>query len=104
MHWQSLLCRRHLGQGANERDHVPDGLVVMRLSPCGHRAQFHTMLDGPELLGGLLTVEGFSGAFKSFSAASQAVTSTSRNGWLDWHLKTGAGEWLLADDWRKEQA
>ncbi|MBC2666062.1 hypothetical protein H7F51_11090 [Novosphingobium flavum] len=51
---------------------------------------------------GLLVVEGFGDGFKSFSAASHAVTQTSRNGWLDWHLKDATGSWVLADDWRHQ--
>lgn len=48
-----------------------------------------------------LIVDGMEGTFSSFSAASVAATRTSRNGWKDWYL-FGGGEWVLADDWRKQ--
>jgi hypothetical protein len=54
--------------------------------------------------GGTLLVNGISGAFSSFSAASKAITQTSRNGWVDWHVVDQLGEVCLADDWRKQQA
>jgi len=47
-----------------------------------------------------LRIEGFDGSYSSFSAASRAVTKTSRNGWNDWHLLDN-GSWTLADEWRK---
>lgn len=53
---------------------------------------------------GLLVVEGYGDGFKSFSAASYAVTQTSRNGWLDWYLQDLTGVWILADEWRKQAA
>lgn len=38
----------------------------------------------------------------SFSAASEQITGTSRNGWRDWQLNLPGEEvWILADDWRK---
>lgn len=52
--------------------------------------------------GGLI-VDGFDGKQASFSAASVAVTGTSRNGWNDWHLQMDDGSWVLANDWRKKQ-
>lgn len=53
---------------------------------------------------GALVVQGFEGAFASFSAASKAITRTNRNGWNDWYLADGDGGWTLADNWRKQQA
>jgi hypothetical protein len=50
---------------------------------------------------GSLIIEGFDKSFPSFSAASGAVTKTSRNGWMDWHLLDHEGNWMLADEWRK---
>ncbi|KAA3610676.1 MAG: restriction endonuclease subunit R [Calditrichaeota bacterium] len=51
---------------------------------------------------GFLQVESF-GQYKSFSAASVAVSRTSRNGWLDWELKLPtSSRWVLADIWRKK--
>jgi hypothetical protein len=53
-----------------------------------------------EILAGQLVVERH-GRFDSFSAASNAVTKTKRNGWKDWNLLfPGSQQWLLADDWR----
>lgn len=44
------------------------------------------------------------GAFSSLSAASVAVTNTSRNGWRDWEIKLpNTTEWILADTWRKRK-
>lgn len=42
------------------------------------------------------------GEFNSFSAASVAISNTSRNGWHDWELLLpNANNWILADTWRK---
>lgn len=57
---------------------------------------FHAIVESGEI-----TVEGYSEKFRSFSAASRAVTKTSRNGWNDWYLEFGDGERMLADEWRK---
>ena len=39
---------------------------------------------------------------KSFSAASRAITGTSRNGWKDWELMIpNDSDWILAEDWRR---
>ena len=39
--------------------------------------------------------------FSSFSAASKAVTKTSRNGWNDWSLRLPEEmDWVLAKDWQ----
>jgi hypothetical protein len=63
--------------------------------------------SGKEYLGeitdGTLVVEGLDGKYKSFSAASKAVTGTSRNGWNDWHIKVEGGIWAVADEWRKHR-
>lgn len=48
---------------------------------------------------GALVIEGVPGRHASFSAASKAVTATSRNGWQDWYLLI-EDQWLLAHDWR----
>lgn len=50
---------------------------------------------------GTLVVNGYASGFSSFSAASKAVTQTSRNGWMDWYIRVASGDWVLADDWRK---
>lgn len=50
---------------------------------------------------GAIAVEGYSESFRSFSAASRAVTKTSRNGWNDWYVTLAGGQRMLADEWRK---
>ena len=50
---------------------------------------------------GKLSVEGYGTPFGTFSAASRAITRTSRNGWNDWYLDFGDGRKILADEWRK---
>lgn len=51
---------------------------------------------------GFIEIDNMSEKFSSFSAASQAVSKTSRNGWLDWQiLLLGSQNWLSADDWRR---
>lgn len=52
---------------------------------------------------GNLVIDGVAKTFGTFSAASQAVTRTSRNGWFDWCIQLADGEWILADEWRKLQ-
>ncbi|CAO3441968.1 hypothetical protein [Azospirillum argentinense] len=54
-----------------------------------------------KVLDGALFVEGIEGVFSSFSAASGAITNTSRNGWNDWYLLDDQEGWTLANDWRK---
>ena len=51
--------------------------------------------------GRTLRVNGFDEPFKSFSAASRAITQTQRNGWYDWLIADTEGRWTLADDWRR---
>lgn len=51
-----------------------------------------------------LIVDEIPGTFSSFSAASKAVTQTSRNGWNDWYISDGVGGWVLAHDWRRQGA
>ena len=51
---------------------------------------------------GRLRVNGID--YYSFSAASQFLTNTSRNGWRDWELKLpNSNKWVLAEVWRKER-
>jgi hypothetical protein len=54
-----------------------------------------------EIAGGVFIVEGLDGKHTSFSAASKAVTGTSRNGWNDWHLNVEGNVWIVANEWRK---
>ena len=52
--------------------------------------------------GGIHLTGKHGGTYKSFSAASEAITKTSRNGWKDWFVRLpGAEEWVVADQWRK---
>lgn len=46
-----------------------------------------------------LHVVGMEGSFPSFSAASKAISNTSRNGWHDWYLGIN-GTWIIASQWR----
>lgn len=48
-----------------------------------------------------IIIDGVEGRHASFSAASKAVTGTSRNGWNDWHIYEDGQGWVLANDWRK---
>src|SRR5438270_9020636 len=47
-----VLLGRHLRQRSDERDHVPDEIVVVCLAPSWHRTELHAVLDDPELLRG----------------------------------------------------
>jgi len=47
-----VLLWRQLRQLPDERDHVPDQLIVMGLTPRRHRTHLHAMFDDPEPLRG----------------------------------------------------
>jgi hypothetical protein len=49
-----------------------------------------------------IVISGIEGRHRSFSAASKAVSGTSRNGWKDWYVQEQGRGWVLADDWRRE--
>ena len=75
-----------------------------RLPPEGTRCRFTyaakeyrgTVADGR------IEIDDLPGAYSSFSAASGAVSNTSRNGWDDWELLLpGTEDWLPANLWRK---
>lgn len=51
---------------------------------------------------GAIVISGIDGRHGSFSAASKAVTGTSRNGWNDWYIFQQERGWTLANEWRKE--
>lgn len=53
------------------------------------------------IVAGAIALDGISGQFGSFSAASKHITKTSRNGWNDWYLYLPDGQSMLADDWRR---
>lgn len=53
------------------------------------------------VINGHIRIEGMPDIYRSFSAASVAVSNTSRNGWKDWDiLLPGSNGWQLADTWR----
>ncbi len=99
--WKMRLPNRHSSDGADEPFSKSHGLPID-----GTNCRF--TYGGQEYAGtitnGLLVIDGFGEGFKSFSAASHAVTQTSRNGWLDWHIKNADGSWILANDWRSQTA
>lgn len=88
------------GLGANERN---TWAVLPTPFPAdGTNCRFTYM--GKDYAGsvvdGALVIEDVDGKHFSFSSASRAVTSTSRNGWNDWYIATPEGGWVLAADWR----
>ncbi|EAQ35137.1 hypothetical protein NB311A_16629 [Nitrobacter sp. Nb-311A] len=74
-----------------------DGTTRCRFTYSG--APYHALVQN-----GALIVDGVEGSFASFSAASKAITSTSRNGWNDWYIARNDGDWILADEWRRLRA
>lgn len=91
------------GLGANER--AAWTVLPTPFPPDGTRCRFTYM--GKDFAGrvveGALVIDGVEGRHTSFSSASRAVTSTSRNGWNDWYIATEEGGWVLAADWRHTQ-
>jgi hypothetical protein len=60
----------------------------------------HQRFEG-KISNGRLVIAG-KGNFTTFSAASDTLTKTSRNGWKDWEIQLpGTSQWILAYDWRK---
>ncbi|NPD66274.1 DUF262 domain-containing protein (plasmid) [Lichenicola cladoniae] len=84
-----------------------DVAALQRASLPPHGTVCHFTYGGTKYTGRIdgetLLVNNIPGAFSSFSAASKAISQTSRNGWNDWHLEDGQGHLVLADDWRKQQ-
>lgn len=99
--WKMGLPNRHSIEESEQPDTTRNNLP-MDGTDC--RFTYGGKAYAGNIVNGLLEVEGFGDGFKSFSAASNAVTQTSRNGWLDWHLKDTANDWVLADDWRKQES
>lgn len=56
------------------------------------------------IVDGAIVIPGIEGQHGSFSAASKAVSGTSRNGWNDWYIQEPGRGWALANDWRKASA
>lgn len=71
----------------------PDGIVV--------RFTYFGKIYTGKVVGRELYVDGVEGKFSSLSAASDAITKTSRNGWNDWYLLDEQGGWILANEWRQ---
>ena len=97
--WKMNLPNRHLTGEGIESDSKSHGFPADGTS-C--RFTYGGKDYNGKIANGLLVVEGFGEGFKSFSAASHAVTQTSRNGWLDWYLQDLTGTWVLADEWRNQ--
>ena len=81
--------------------------ISSRLPPSGTECRFRYF--SKEYRGlisdGSIQLEGMPDAYRSFSAASSAVTKTARNGWVDWDiLLPGSDDWILADTWRNDQS
>ena len=99
-------------QTANKKKTIPHTLrkrsmikISISLPPDGTLCKFNyknALYEG-KIKDRQIFIEGF-GLFSSFSSASVKISSTSRNGWLDWELWIpGSGQWILADIWRKKQ-
>lgn len=106
---RALASSHHPGSNtATAPDEVidPIPLLVQRLPPDGTKCRFTYMTREyvGTITGGDVRVEGMSDPYRSFSAASVAITRTSRNGWLDWEILVPESEnWVLADHWRKHR-
>jgi hypothetical protein len=84
-------------------DMPPEPDRANNLPPNGTRCRFRYSSRDYEatITDGHVQVAGISDTHRSFSAASRAVSNTSRNGWIDWEiLLPGSNEWLLANTWR----
>ena len=77
------------------------------LPPDGTKLKFehHGRTDMGDIKGRVIFLNGnYNEPYKTFSAASQAVTNTSRNGWNDWRLRLpGEHMWILASDWKNDR-
>lgn len=76
----------------------PDGTEVK----FEHKGQtFHGFVDGHAIQ----LTEPTDGSYTTFSAASKAVTGTSRNGWRDWQVRLSSNDsWKFANKWREQVA
>ena len=74
----------------------PEGTEVM----FDYRDEMYTGVIG----NGVIRLTGsHDGTYKTFSAASRAITGTNRNGWRDWSVRLpGEEDWVIADHWRTQ--
>lgn len=98
------LSNRPLGSSTSDASTSSRKTGPRKLKHLPNGTQCRFRYKGREFKGkisaGELVVER-NGRFNSFSAASNVVTNTSRNGWKDWELRLpGSQQWLLADHWR----
>lgn len=77
---------------------VPAGALPSNGTKC--RFAYSGKEFGGEVIDRAIVIDGLEGRHTSFSAASRAVTGTSRNGWNDWHIYEEGRGWVLANDWR----
>lgn len=65
------------------------------------RFTYFEIENSGQIVEGQIVLDTIAETFNSFSAASRAVSGTSRNGWLDWEiLLPDSDYWILADSWR----
>lgn len=103
--WLARKTRQKAGVTGDANGAVNgDSRASSRLPPEGTRCRF--TYGSKEYRGtvadGRIEIDEIAGkTFGSLSAASVAVTNTSRNGWHDWEiLVPGSDEWVVADVWR----
>jgi hypothetical protein len=105
--WAAPQREEIVGAGANvsltlNADY--SSLASVGFPPDGTRCRF--TYSGTEFTGAIinrqLVVSGQPTPFLSFSAASKAITGTSRNGWHDWYLLDSTGAGTQADLWRRD--
>lgn len=100
--WSAPKRAQTLINGVNE----DSSLISARspLPPNGSHCRFTYASNEytATIVDGAIVITGIEGRYGSFSAASKAVSGTSRNGWNDWYIQEQGRGWTLADDWRKE--
>ena len=100
--WSAPKRPQALIHGVNEDSSLISGRSP--LPPNGSHCRF--TYSGNEymatIVDGAIVIPGIEGRHGSFSAASKAVSGTSRNGWNDWYIQEQGRGWSLANDWRKE--
>ena len=81
----------------------PSGSATVRLPANGTICYFtySGKENWAEVIDRSLIIKDVDGKHGTFSAASKAISGNARNGWKDWMVDIGGGEFILADDWRK---